>query len=142
MAILEFQGENRFLSNFWIEPDGTHVEGEYQARKCARLSDVERFYRLSPGQAKRLGRTVDMRPDWEDCKVEIMRALVRQKFMDHPSLLAKLVATGDQELVEGNKWGDHIWGVCAGRGANHLGKILMWVRNVASGLDTPPSRVI
>lgn len=35
---------------------------------------------------------------------------------------------GDAELIEGNTWGDRIWGVCDGVGENRLGKILMRVR--------------
>ena len=38
------------------------------------------------------------------------------------------MATGDAELVEGNTWNDTYWGVCNGVGHNHLGKILMQVR--------------
>ena len=41
---------------------------------------------------------------------------------------AKLLATGDAQLEEGNTWGDRIWGVYQGQGDNRLGKILMKVR--------------
>jgi predicted NAD-dependent protein-ADP-ribosyltransferase YbiA (DUF1768 family) len=44
-----------------------------------------------------------------------------------------LIDTGDQELIEGNWWGDVIWGVCNGKGENHLGKILMEVRKELKG---------
>jgi predicted NAD-dependent protein-ADP-ribosyltransferase YbiA (DUF1768 family) len=56
-----------------------------------------------------------------------MRDLLRQKFA-HPELRRLLLATGDAELVEGNTWGDRFWGVCAGRGQNHLGRLLMAIR--------------
>ena len=46
-----------------------------------------------------------------------------QKFLQHPHLIEMLLQTGDEELVEGNKWGDRFWGVCKGKGENHLGKI-------------------
>uniref|UniRef100_UPI00345E83CD NADAR domain-containing protein n=1 Tax=uncultured Duncaniella sp. TaxID=2768039 RepID=UPI00345E83CD len=46
----------------------------------------------------------------------------------NPALAEKLIATGDAELVEGNYWHDTVWGVCDGVGENHLGKILMRVR--------------
>lgn len=39
VAIVSFQGKYRFLSNFFIEPDGTCVEREYQSVKT--LDDVE-----------------------------------------------------------------------------------------------------
>jgi predicted NAD-dependent protein-ADP-ribosyltransferase YbiA (DUF1768 family) len=56
-----------------------------------------------------------------------MEELVRRKFAD-PELAEKLLATGDEELVEGNTWNDRFWGVCRGEGRNELGKILMRVR--------------
>lgn len=135
-VINSFQGKNRFLSNFYIEPDGTHVEGEYQAQKCINPEDIKRFKGLSPGAAKRLGRIVELRDDWEDVKLETMEALVWQKFVDHPELEEYLLDTGEAQLVEGNHWGDTFWGVCNGKGSNHLGKILMRVRENLSKYDT------
>ena len=44
----------------------------------------------------------------------------------------KLLKTGNQELVEGNTWNDTYWGRCKGRGSNHLGKILMRIREEIS----------
>lgn len=131
-------GEFDFLSNFFIEPDGTCVEIEYQAAKAD--NEVERrWVQLSatPQAAKKRGRKVRIRPDWGECKIEIMRALVRRKFRDHPELAARLLNTGDEYIEEGNWWGDTFWGVCNGIGENHLGKILMQIRSELSGiLDT------
>jgi len=59
---------------------------------------------------------------------------VRAKFEQNPDLAAKLIATGDEELVEGNTWGDTYWGVCRGVGQNKLGKILMNVRQELAAL--------
>ncbi len=128
MNIDRFEGNYRFLSNFYIEPDGSHVEGEYQAQKCADPADMVQFLHIHPGACKRLGRRVKLRSDWESVKVETMRALVWQKFVDHLVLQTKLLATGDAELIEGNHWHDSFWGVCNGWGRNELGKILMQVR--------------
>jgi len=130
-VILSFTGSHRFLSNFFIEPDGTHVEREYQAQKCANYDDIEQFAKLTPGQAKRLGRRVKIRDDWEAVKVETMRMLVWQKFVDHDELAERLLATGVSLLVEGNNWGDRFWGRVndgMGTGENWLGKILMETR--------------
>jgi predicted NAD-dependent protein-ADP-ribosyltransferase YbiA (DUF1768 family) len=44
-------------------------------------------------------------------------------------LADRLLLTGDEELIEGNYWHDHIWGVCDGTGTNWLGKILMEIRD-------------
>lgn len=131
-TIDSFQGQYRFLSNFFIEPDGTHVEGEYQSSKCARSGQIVLFFlpvMVSPGKAKRLGRKVALRPDWEQVKEDIMTDLVMDKFQDHPELAQDLMDTGDAMLVEGNTWGDTYWGVCHGVGKNRLGKILMAVRD-------------
>lgn len=133
MSILEFQGEYRWLSNFWpvmVSLDGVDypsVEHAYQAAKT-HLSLRDPFRHCSAGQAKRLGRTVKMRADWEQVKVSTMRSLIKQKFAPGTELGEKLKATGDMQIVEGNHWGDVFWGVCKGRGQNQLGQLLMGIR--------------
>ena len=126
--ITSFSGKYRFLSNYYIEPDGTHVEGEFQAQKCANPEDMKKFIGLTPAAAKRLGCSVKLRHDWDDVRLETMRLLVWQKFVDHPSLEDQLLATGSAQLVEGNHCNDTFWGMCNGMGSNHLGVILMEVR--------------
>ena len=88
------------------------------------------FTEFGPGKSKGVGRRVQLRPDWEDVKTGIMEEIVRAKFTQHPELAARLLATGDKVLVEGNHWGDTCWGVDTrtGQGENRLGKILMKVR--------------
>lgn len=128
-SISSFSGPYRFLSNFFIEPDLTHVEGEYQAAKCFLPADAAHLSQLAaPEVAKRLGQHVRMRDDWEQVKVSVMRSLVLQKFTDHEGLRKKLLETGQAELIEGNIWGDTFWGVSNGFGSNQLGEILMSVR--------------
>lgn len=130
-----FTGEHRFLSNFWpaeVELDGIifpSVEHAYVAAKTLD-PEVRAEIRLvnTAGQVKRFGRKLVLRPDWDEVKLSVMEDLVRQKFQ-HPELAKLLLATGDEELVEGNTWGDTFWGECFGSGANHLGKILMKVRD-------------
>ena len=56
-----------------------------------------------------------------------MEYLLLQKFFI-PELREKLLATGNEELIEGNWWGDTYWGVCKGKGENNLGKSLMKIR--------------
>ena len=58
-----------------------------------------------------------------------MEECVRFKFTHHTELRDALLATADVELIEGNTWGDRIWGVYQGEGENHLGKILMKIRS-------------
>lgn len=91
---------------------------------------------LSPptsGQVKRMGRKLELRPDWEEVKISVMRAAVRAKFTQNGDLLQALLATGDAHLIEGNTWGDTFWGVCHGEGENWLGRILMEVREELQG---------
>ena len=128
--IKKFDGDYSFLSNFYIEPDGTHVEGEYQSAKCAKPEDAARILGLPPAKAKREGRKALMLPGWDNSSVRVakMTALVRKKFTDHPALAQLLLATGDRKLAEGNYWNDTFWGVSWAGGENHLGKILMAVR--------------
>jgi len=132
--IAELTGEYRFLSNFWscfISFEGVtypSVENAYQAAKCFNTQDREKFFYCKASEAKRLGRVVRIRTDWETKKIEVMRDLVMQKFRD-PRLKGLLLATGSQVIEEGNWWGDTFWGTVNGVGLNMLGKILMFVRD-------------
>ncbi len=132
-AIKEFKGDNAFLSNFYVAPviyEGIRFENSeaaFQAAKCPER--MREFCGLSPQAAKRLGRRVEMRPDWETVKYDVMYQVCMAKFTQNPDLLEKLLATGDAELVEGNTWGDKVWGVCDGIGENNLGKTLMRIRS-------------
>lgn len=143
-VIDSFRGEYRYLSNFWaaeIISEGTRyasVEHAYQAAKCLHRSEKEMVRAAAtPGQAKRLARTVTIRFDWESIRVEIMRGLVRVKFRTHAELAARLIATGETRLVEGNTWGDKFWGECRGEGENWLGRILMEVRAELAATSSP-----
>ena len=133
-AIGRFAGPYRFLSNFFPRPllwEGDRyptAEHAYQAAKCGRSDHFELVRNaLNPGAAKRMGRKISLRGDWEAVKEKVMLSVVRAKFAD-PYLRRKLIATDTAELVEGNTWGDRFWGVCRGEGENRLGKILMKVR--------------
>jgi hypothetical protein len=133
-TIKEFQGQYRFLSNFWlcdVVYDGIRfpsAENAYQAAKCAHNSDRIAFKNITPGQAKRKGKQVIIRGDWEQVKKKVMKEVVLAKFQQNIMLLIDLKNTGDAVLEEGNRWGDTYWGICRGIGENNLGKILMEVR--------------
>lgn len=75
------------------------------------MSDSERiqFTKLNPSEAKKLGRKVTLRKDWESVKIKIMEEIVRAKFVQNPELAQKLIATGNAYLEEGNTWGDKVW---------------------------------
>ena len=57
-----------------------------------------------------------------------MARVIRLKFTQHPVLAARLLQTGEEELIEGNTWNDRFWGQCQGVGENHLGRLLMELR--------------
>jgi len=136
--ISSFTGDYRFLSNFYpatVELDGIEyhsVEHAYQAAKTLDQEERKVFHihpPLTAAEAKKLGKKLTMRSDWEEVKLEIMEKLLIQKFA-HVDLKKQLSQTGDALLVEGNYWGDTYWGVDNKKGGqNHLGKLLMKIRN-------------
>ena len=140
--IKSFKGQYAFLSNFYESPfsvDGITyptVEHYFQAQKTLDIDERRKIATAStPGKAKRLGRQVKLRPDWEEVKDEVMKAGLRIKF-SNPVLREKLLNTGDESLEEGNWWHDNYWGVCYCEKCqdriahNHLGKALIELRDV------------
>ena len=149
--ITTFKGEYRWLSNFWavqVVLDGTvfpSVEHAYVAAKTLDQQVREKIRRLPTAAdakrfGKRIGRSIPFRPAWNDnFKVRLMRDLLRQKFTN-PDLRQRLIATGDEELVEINFWHDRVWGRCScakcgGAGENWLGRLLMAVREECQSQD-------
>ena len=138
--ISHFRDEYAFLSNFYpceIDHRGRHymsVEAAYQASKCLDWHLGAQFESLSPPEARKLGRKIPLRPDWEKEKDRIMRVLIQATFMGNHDLQSKLLQTGDAELVEENTWHDNHFGNCICSkcadvpGENVLGKELMRIR--------------
>lgn len=132
--INEFRDKYFFLSNFYMAPvifDGIRYENNeaaFQAQKCIDPTERKMFSSMNPSDAKKIGRHIKLRADWEDVKVDLMSKIVYAKFTQNPYLAAQLLDTKDEELVEGNTWGDKIWGKVNGEGQNLLGQILMEVR--------------
>lgn len=138
--INQFKGKYDFLSNFYKCPvlfEGILYQSVEHAYQAAKSFDTKYRYTIQltkePGQAKRKGRTVKLRPDWEIVKDNVMRMLLTRKFQ-LPHLRKLLLATGDAQLVEGNYWHDNYWGDCFCKscldtpGQNKLGKALMEIR--------------
>lgn len=123
---MRFRNDYWFLSNMYecsIDYKGHHfrnVEAAFQAQKDP--SRTAEFENLSGKDAKRLGRKVNLRSDWERVKEDEMRGILRAKFSD-PSLAEKLCAV-DEPIEEENDWNDTYWGICNGRGRNRLGVLL------------------
>jgi len=131
--IKEFKGEYRFLSNFWPVKivhnniEFLSVESAYQSSKSLEQKDWLLCSKLTPGLAKKFGKNLNLREDWELIKDNIMLDLLRKKFTN-TYLKDLLLNTGDYKLEEGNYWGDTYWGICNGVGKNRLGVLLMQVR--------------
>ena len=131
--INRFNGQYAFLSNFYpvqITFAGItypSVENAFQAMKTLDFNERLQFVNLTPGEAKYKGKHITLRPHWDNIKPAIMKTLLELKFQNS-ELREKLLATGEEELVEGNTWNDTFWGVCNGVGKNYLGKLLMRIR--------------
>lgn len=136
--VLAFTGRYAFLSNFFYSPFDWaglrwgYAENAYQAAKCLDPYQRQLFVRLTPGQAKRMGRKIELRKDWELVKLGYMESVLRHKFVQNPELRVGLLLTRGQRLEEGNAWNDRYWGICpagSGLGENNLGKVLMKIRD-------------
>lgn len=142
-SISAFRDDYDFLSNFYpcsIAYQGLwyqNAEAAFQAQKCVNEEDKQTFCGLPAAKAKRHGRQVMLRPDWESVKIGLMEKIVKAKFVQNPHLAKRLFATGERQIVEGNTWGDTFWGVDirTGKGENHLGRILMQVRSELEGYN-------
>src|SRR5215216_5201177 len=149
--ISEFQGINRYLSNFWYSPTRNTFDNDsivyrsaehaFQAAKSSDWSDrIEIANIQSPYDAKKAGRLLTLRPRWEQIKGGVMLAVVRSKFDLNPLLMQNLMETYPQKLIEGNDWHDNTWGICDCSecvinrregwdvGRNLLGRILQHIR--------------
>lgn len=147
--IQKFIGINEYLSNFYPSPFRFNhpdvgwcrcstVEHGYQSLKTSDRIGIQQILMCdTPGQSKRMGRKVEIRPGWDELKVGYMLGLLTLKFTHHPDLGYRLTQTGDELLIEGNRWHDNFWGVCEClkcrkedkiNGQNNLGQLLMQVR--------------
>lgn len=137
--ITEFQKEYRWLSNF--EPctillDGVEYQSVEHAYMSCKSSDPKwksfcADKNVTAGKVKRASKDIELIPDWENKKIDVMRMCLTQKYTQEP-FKSKLLATGNALIQEGNHWGDKFWGVClkTGEGENILGKLIMDIRDV------------
>ena len=138
-VIDEFREAYGFLSNFYLcdlDYGGNNyccVESAYQAMKETNPAERGNYSHLYPSEAKKKGKSCNLRPDWEEVKVDVMYDILKAKFSDE-DLKARLLLTGNKELIESNRWHDNFWGNCvckkceAIEGKNMLGTLLMRLR--------------
>lgn len=123
------------LSNFYVEIDGKTLEHRFAAMKTTNLAEKQTIMTANtPGEAKKLGRSVTLRPDWDEIKRDVMWDLLLKKFVANPYAKKYLLATAECLIREKNTWYDRVWGVdLENRGQNLLGQGLMYVREVLNG---------
>ena len=131
-----FVGKHEFLSNFYpsvvemfdgqIYPTAEHAFQAHKTHDLGLRYDISQM--STANAAKKAGRRLVLRDDWEDIKLSIMEGILFKKFTQNLDLRESLLATDGAELIEGNTWGDKFWGVCEGKGYNHLGMLLMKLR--------------
>ena len=135
-AIIGFSKKNgtNFLSNYYVSTirfNGklySTVEHAYQASKSLDPMIQEMIRRAkTPNDAKRIGRAIDLRQDWDDVKISIMKSLIQEKF-ENPFLRQQLLETKNKDLINENRWNDTFWGVTNGIGENWLGRIIQEIR--------------
>lgn len=139
--VFGYRGPYFFLSNFYTQMDPVcetfkgvfieypTVEHAYQAAKSLNAR-VRQAIANQPtaGRAKRHGRRIDLRSDWEQVKDEVMLHWIREKFQQS-HLQRWLLNTGRRRLVEANSHGDTYWGTdLFGDGLSRLGDIQMLIR--------------
>ena len=140
--INRFIGKYKAFSNFEPSPvryeNLTYptVEHAFVASKSLDRSFRKQIVMMpanKAGQAKKWGRTINLRTNWDEIKIGIMKELLIQKFEIYP-LGIMLLDTKDQLIVEGNFWHDNYWGNCLCdkcikiKGENNLGLLLMQIR--------------
>lgn len=133
--IKEFRGEYSWLSNFAdveiiFEGDSYRsVENAYMAAKSSDPAWRTFCQAQTAAACKKASKDIELRPDWEESKKLYMWAFLWQKF-NKPSYKERLLATGDQNIIEGNFWNDKYWGICLKdfEGENWLGRLIMNIR--------------
>lgn len=149
LTIGQFVGRYRFLSNFYFSPFPATMLGSerifpsaehaFQGAKVlacgawARANKIRWLDNLvanpSAGAAKRAGKRIPIDLDvWTTLSIPVMATVLATKFTD-PYLRGLLTSTGNAVLIEGNDWGDILWGSVNGKGKNLLGKMLMAERD-------------
>lgn len=116
-------------------------ENFYQAMKMPKNRNDLRaeIAAMNPFKAKLAVRDKKKYPwrfDWtKELSLKVMRYILCVKFGRGTTWAEKLLATGDEQIVEFNNWGDEFWGwdIRTEKGENHLGKILMEIREGLRG---------
>jgi ribA/ribD-fused uncharacterized protein len=126
------------LSNFsafrlrWKGLDFDTSEAAYQWEKFPQSPVLQEAILHAPSAHEAFTLAVDersrQRDDWDEVRVEIMRAILQAKVEQHPYVKRKLLDTGARTLIE-DSWRDTFWGIGRdGHGENMLGCLWMEIR--------------
>lgn len=136
-TINAFKGECDFLNNrygysFVYEGiEYNNAEAAFQASKCGDEDARKVVSRLSADKAAVRGSSIIPYCGWEEKKLEIMTSILEEKFGQNPTLMKRLLDTGNRVLINGNNRHETYWGIdlYSWTGENNLGKILMTIRD-------------
>ena len=136
-VIDKFTGEYDYLSNrfscqfIWQGLRYNNAEAAFQSSKCTDMPGRKVFCNCSADKAALKGRDIAPPSGWENDQITIMESILVAKFEQNPSLMKRLVETGNTLLVNGSNKKDTFWGVdlYSWKGENRLGKILMEIRD-------------
>ena len=124
------------LSNYYeceVFYDGrlySSSEAAYQSMKTTDTVIRDKFIGLTPDESKQLGRSLIIRPDWNDVKIQLMYDIIYAKFTQNKECRDYLINLDYDLIVEDTTgWHDNIWGICTcskcqGKGTNYLGRLL------------------
>ena len=136
-VISSFKGEYDFLNNrygcsfVWQGIRYNNVDSAFHASKYTDESERRILSRMSAEKVAMKSRNYTPSIEWEECKLDIMMSILLAKFDQNPSLKKRLIATDSRILINGNNKHETYWGVdlYSWRGENHLGRILMTIRD-------------
>lgn len=140
--IKQFKDNYSWLSNFFESPITINgityptVEHAYQSQKSEDINWRLKCKTGSPAYIKKESRKIEIDvKEWDKRKLKVMENCIHQKFTQEP-FKSLLLATGEEEIQEGNTWGDEFWGVNLknGKGQNKLGKLIMRQRDKLKGI--------
>ena len=116
-TIDRFTGENDFLSNrfacrfVWQGLRYVNAEAAFQSSKCRNEWERKVFCNCSADKAILKGREVVPPAGWENERLNIMESILAAKFEQTPTLMKRLVETGNKLLINGNNRKETYWGV-------------------------------
>ncbi|MFA6066535.1 MAG: NADAR family protein [Candidatus Babeliaceae bacterium] len=127
-----------FQENYPVDPNNTGTwwpttEHYYQAQKFINYPAIQEEIRKLPSARDAFNKARDykkfVRSDWQSVNLGIMHTAIKDKFTRYPQLKKILLDTQNRVLVENAGPHDNFFGAGAdGRGENHLGIILMSIR--------------